>query len=281
MQLTWTAIVFANLVWGLSPILAKIGLQGVNEVHFLLLRFALSSLMLAPWMWPAIKKFRRRLAAGASGRAWSQLAVGAGTVAIHYYLQVFALKQAPVTWYVFFYSLCPILSLFIVRGPISRRLIVTGLAALVGCSIFADMQGEIGALTLIALIASVLTWVLFTWSVQSWQSLLTDAEISATVSGLSLVVFLTIAIMRGSPAASSWNGQAFFATLTLAVLLPLAFFAYSFALRRHAGLAVIGQYAEPIFGTAGAVLLLHEALSLRQTAGLIIVACALISARKA
>jgi drug/metabolite transporter (DMT)-like permease len=281
MRLTWTAIVFANLVWGLAPILAKTGLQGVDEVHFLLVRFALSSLILAPWMWPAMKKMRRCFAKGADGLGWIQLAVGACTVAIHYYLQVFALKQAPVTWYVFFYSLCPILSLFIVRGPVSRRLILTGLTALVGCSIFADMQGGIGALTLTALIASVFTWVLFTWSVQSWQSLLTDAEISATVSGLSFVVFLAIAVVRGSPAASSWNGQAFFATLTLAILLPLAFFAYSFALRRHAGLAVIGQYAEPLFGTAGAVVLLHEALSLRQTAGLIIVACALIGARKA
>jgi drug/metabolite transporter (DMT)-like permease len=186
-----------------------------------------------------------------------------------------------VTWYVFFYSLCPILSLFIVRGPVSRRLIFTGLAALSGCYVFADMQGGISAMTLAALIASVFTWVLFTWSIQSWQSLLTDAEISATVSVLSFVIFLVIAGMRGSVALNSWNGRAFFATLVLAILLPLAFFAYSFALRRHAALAVIGQYAEPIFGTVGAVVLLHEALSLRQTAGLIIVACALISARKA
>lgn len=280
MQLTWTAIVFANLVWGLAPILAKTGLQGVDEVHFLLVRFALSSLLLAPWIWPAMKKFRRWLSKEASGLAWVQLATGACTVAVHYYLQIFALKQAPVTWYVFFYSLCPILSLFIVRGPVSRRLIFTGLAALSGCYVFADMQGGISAMTLAALIASVFSWVLFTWSIQSWQSVLTDAEISATVSALSFVVFLVIAGIRGSTSLNSWNGQAFVATLALAILLPLAFFAYSFALRRHAGLAVIGQYAEPIFGTAGAVVLLHEALSLRQTAGLIIVACALISARK-
>lgn len=270
----WSAIIFANLVWGLAPILAKTGLQYVNEIDFLLVRFALSSLFLSPWVLSGVKKLGR-LSAG-------KVLLGIVSVSANYYLQVFALKQAPVTWYVFFYALCPILSVFVIRIALSARLAVAVGVACLGIWIFTDLQkSNIDGVTLAALIMNVVSWVLFTWSIQSWQKILDDAEISGAVSFLSLFVFLSIAVMRSEWTMAGWNTFSLIPTLALAVLLPAAFFAYSFALRKRAGLAIIGQYAEPVFGTLGGVLILHETVSARQMTGLFIVVCALMVSRKA
>src|SRR5690606_10918208 len=130
----------------------------------------------------------------------------------------------------------------------------------------------ITALSLSALVASVLTWVLFTGAVKRWQVVLSDSEISGLISAMSLLMFGTVAAFQPASIFSGWTSTAGVSTVSLAILLPAAFFAYSYSLRRNPGLAVLGQYSEPLFGTLGAVLILGEVLSARQVLGLAIIA---------
>jgi len=269
MNLAVAAALFANLIWGLAPVFAKVGLQNVNEVSFLLLRFFLSTVFLFPSLRGALKKIPRL--------PLRTLLLGTLTVAVHYYLQVYALKQAPVTWYVFFYSLCPILSLFAVRVRFSWKLFAVCFLAILGTLIFVNLgaHSAVSLQGLLALGASVVTWVLFTMAIREWQKELSDLEISATTNGLSLLVFATLAPLQTEPLLTGWNSQAVTATIALSLLLPLAFWAYSYSLRKAPSMAVLGQYSEPLFGTLGAVMFLGETLSSQQIWGLTLIAAAL------
>ncbi|MBC7370631.1 MAG: DMT family transporter [Bdellovibrionaceae bacterium] len=268
------AVLFANLIWGLAPVLAKVGLEGVDEVSFLLLRFGLSSLLLAPFVIRALRKIRFL--------SIQEILIGVVAVSFHYYLQIYALKHVPVTWYVFFYSLCPIISLFALRVRLSLRLMAVCALAIVGTFVFVDLGSgaNISATALLALLASVGTWVLFTVGIRSWQKKMSDIEISGMTSFLSFVVFLIVGVFYGSGSGASaliagWNQQALISTAALAVLMPIAFFAYSFSLRKAPALAVLGQYFEPLFGTIAAVLFLGEHVGQHQAWGLGVVAVAL------
>lgn len=249
--------------------MAKAGLENVGDISFLLTRFALSTLIFFPFVRSAVHKMHLLKK--------QHLLAGVLTVAVHYYLQVVALRHVPVTWYVFFYALCPILNLFAVRAPFSIRNFGVGLLALSGTWLFVDLDfaHDISGPMLFALIVSVLGWVLFTVVVRSWQSVLTDAEVSATTSALSFLVFGSMAFLSADNLVAGWSLRAGGLTLLLSLLLPLAFFSYSYSLRKNASMAVLGQYSEPVFGTLGALLFLGEILSSRQVAGLLVTALAL------
>jgi drug/metabolite transporter (DMT)-like permease len=60
------------------------------------------------------------------------------------------------------------------------------------------------------------------------------------------------------------------------VLLPIAFFCYAYGLRRARVFAVVGQYLEPVFGVAMAVVLFQERWTGWQAVGLVIVVVAMM-----
>ncbi len=270
MNFSVLAVLFANLVWGLSPILAKIGLQNIDEVSFLLIRLGLSSLFFLPFLYKAISKIRRLKI--------SYVLMGIGTISIHYYFQVFALKAVPVSWYVFFYALCPVISLFVMRVHFSIRIFIICSLAILGTLIFVDFfsASQVSSLSLTALFGSILTWSFFTWIIHNWQTELSDIEISATTNTLSFFVFALIALTKGSINCNGWNTATVGSTISLALLLPSAFFAHSYALRKNMQLDLLGQYSEPVFGILGAFIFLGESLSSHQLAGAAMMACALL-----
>lgn len=264
------AVIFANLVWGLSPVLVKLSLQNIDEMNFLFIRLGFSALFLSSFIIKAIPKMRRL-------NIW-YVFFGVATVSIHYYLQVFALKGVPVSWFVFFYALCPVISLFVTQVQFSIQILMICSLAILGTWMFVDLASSpyISPQSLLALFGSIVTWSVFTAIIRKWQTVLNDTEISAMTSGLSFLVFALIILPQCSFNSNDWTFSTVGPIIVLSLLLPAAFFAHSYSLRKNVQLAVLGQYSEPVFGIFGALVFLREALSPNQVVGVVLMICALV-----
>lgn len=253
--------VLAVFIWAVIPCLVKTGTETLSIPLLIVLRFLVASSVMLYWLPGVIKKMFR-----VKGWLWLLLLLDLGA---NYYFQSIAMKQLPVSWYIVIFSLNPILSLFFLKVPFNKNLILSIALSMMGTLCFLNWSEEkllMNPLTLISLMIGMLTWVIYTLLVKKFQNVYNDIEITTLTNFNSLIAALIIWSMEGFK-LSSLSATSLIAVTILGVGTVLAYIFYSYCLRRLPAFGILSQYLEPVFGIGAGYIMYHETLSIVQYVG--------------
>ncbi len=254
--LTGTLAVF---LWAAIPALVKTTTTEENLSYLLVLRFLISSLLFLPILKPVFCKILTA--------PKMQLLFLATILGANYYFQGLAMHMVPASWYVVIFSLNPIFAILLMKIPLTPRKVRGFALALIGTFLFTLGQVEEitwQALTFITI--GMITWVLYTQAIRKFQNTLTDLESSALTQWASLLSCAAIWTLQGLP-KQNLGLQQWTSLFVLGVSTPIAYFCFSYCLRKTPTFGVASQYLEPVFGVAIGVLFFHETLALSQMIG--------------
>lgn len=249
----------AIVIWALLPVLVKSIVNHVDVSFFLMQRFLFSTLILS-WVIPRIVIKLKFLSK-------KKLLYFIITLGGNFYLQTWALSQVPASWYVIIIALNPILTLILLRYRLTASTWGGIILALAGTYLFSIAQhGYLFAITplaMIALLGGMSTWSFYTVLVKDFHSVYSDLELTALSSIVSLAACLLIWTISGFPtdgAVLRYLPE----TLLISLIVPVAYFLYSYGIRKLPVVTVNAQYLEPILSLIFAALILHECLTSMQ-----------------
>jgi drug/metabolite transporter (DMT)-like permease len=249
----------AVFLWAAIPALVKTGTTQDNLSFLLVMRFLISSLIFLPFLKKVCSKLFQI--------PKKQLAILAVILGANYYFQGLAMHLVPASWYVVIFSLNPIIAILLLKIPLTSRKWIGFSLAFIGTLLFTIGQMESAPwLALIYITIGMLTWVLYTQTIQKFQTVFNDIESSAVTQFFSLIACAMIWFGHGLPTeelgAAQWTSLA-----VLGLTTPLAYYCFSFCLRKTPAFGVISQYLEPVFGVLIGVLFFHETLAWPQILG--------------
>jgi drug/metabolite transporter (DMT)-like permease len=249
----------AVFLWAAIPALVKTGTTEENLSLLLVARFLISSLIFLPLL--------KRVCSKISQIPIRHSVLLAVILGANYYFQGLAMHLVPASWYVVIFSLNPIIAVFLLKIPLNtRKWIGFGLAFL-GTALFTMGQMESAPVkALIFITIGMLTWVLYTQSIQKFQAVFNDVESSAVTQFFSLIACSLIWLGHGFPVqnlgTAEWSSLAI-----LGLTTPLAYYCFSYCLRKTPAFGVVSQYLEPVFGVLIGVIFFHETLGVPQILG--------------
>jgi drug/metabolite transporter (DMT)-like permease len=252
------AAFLAVLIWSVLPGICKYTVASVSITWMLLARFGIGSIVMLPWLLPVIKKAKE-----ISPTRWFLLAINLGA---NYYFQNRAIQGIPASFYIVIFSLAPIFSLIFLRKPLAKGQLfpfVTVVAGSIGFARYGDLKTNIDFTSTAALLIGMATWVWYTVQITHFQKIYDDKEVTIVTTFVSLIVVLLLWGIGGFPMEPLTRGLVY-SFLFLGLGTPLAYYFFLYGLRRVPVMAVVSQYAEPVFGIAFALAFLGEKLSLRQ-----------------
>ncbi|HVV67710.1 MAG TPA: DMT family transporter [Patescibacteria group bacterium] len=263
----------AIIIWASLPTLVKLIVTQVNVSFFLVQRFFISFLILC-WLTPRIiKKLKLVDSKILTG---FMIALGA-----NFYLQTYALSQVPAGWYVMIFALNPILTLLLLRHNITLTTWVGIALAVMGTYLFSIAQqgylSTISPLSIAALLGGMFTWSIYSVLVKKLHAIYSDTELTGLSSLVALITSLLIWSISGFPVDAGFI-KYLPVTLIIGLIVPVAYFLYSYGMRKLPVITVNAQYIEPIFSLFFASLILHENLNRNQyLASLIVIAGTILS----
>jgi drug/metabolite transporter (DMT)-like permease len=252
-------------IWALIPSLVKFGVAGDNLNGFLFSRFLLSSLVLALPLYASIRKLRRSNILPVF--LYCLLAM------IHFYYQAFALTEVSVGWYIVFFSLAPVFSLILVKGKLSRKLLLALSFGVLGAIAYAFGHYEIshiGYTELASLLWSFMSWIGVCVLVTRIQNSFTDLEI-ASLGNFSMFFFALFFLNFDIGSALSGDVVYWLVIASLALFAPLSFFLFSYSLRHFLSFGLVAQYLEIVFGLSLAWILFNEHITVLSLIGVIMI----------
>jgi drug/metabolite transporter (DMT)-like permease len=253
--------IFSVLCWASIPVVMKLGLEIVPLTYFLFLRFLVASVFCL-----MVTRIDFVKCTKLSLRQWAFLSV---LLAANFILQAIAIREIPATLYIAIFSLSPLISLLCVRASINSKSAVGIVLALVGTLVFALSSGQLEGLHwkgLPALLGGMMTWALYVPSVQSFQKIFTDRQVSAITSCVSFIPVTLLWLIEGAPVAKL-SPQGYLAIAIVGLLVPIAYWAFLYSVRHLPVFGISSQYLEPVFGFAFAVFILGETLTFSQVIG--------------
>lgn len=250
----------AVFLWSAIPALVKLGSLNQDISFLIVLRFAVSTLIFIPLLPRVFAKCRFI--------SWKMLLLLATTLACNFFFQGLAMKELPASWYIVIFSLNPILVLVAFGVRLNLRLMVWTTIPLLGTFLFIEGGGgwQFSALAMIYLVFGMLTWVLYTILLKKIQVHINDLEITALTQVAALVGSIVIWLARSAP-HQILSREDLFSIVVLGISTPLAYFGFSYCLRRTPVFGIVSQYLEPVFGVIIGVLAFHESLNLAQGLG--------------
>ncbi|PHV13234.1 DMT family transporter [Chitinimonas sp. BJB300] len=269
--------IVAVAVWAILPILIKHSAFDSNIALFLVVRFTLSTLLLASIMSSIVRKL-----AALRPIEWLAFLLLNGVI---YFLQTLALQAMPATLYIVVFSLTPILCLVTLR----IRLNVWGWLCvgitLLSCIWFAQSGHKTGGgsnlswMAMLAMLGGMVSWALYSAFIIRFQTTFSDIEIAGLSSLFGLMAAFPVWALAGFSTAGislpSLGGAAL-----VGLIVPIGYYTYSFALRKTPVFAVTSQYFEPILALGVAVALTAETITAQQAvAALICISAAALAER--
>jgi probable blue pigment (indigoidine) exporter len=254
----------AIVLWAMSPSLVKLQAMALSTLYFLFVRYLVSTVFLSPVL---VKIDFRRLQLG----NWFWLS-SACLLSLHVGLQVIALKGMPSGLYVLAYALSPVLTLIVMQARIPRLGWLYIVFGTIGAIVFALGSGlaAVSISGLVALLISMLSWVLLTKNMVTAQAHLSDIQITSLMNVGSFLVFSALFLIFDRNVAVLRTGD-WMSIVILALSIPLALFLFSFALRRVPVMAVFAQLFEPIIGVVAGYFILNEAINGLHVVGMMVV----------
>lgn len=270
----YVALLLSMIIWGGVPTMIKLALTQIDVSSFIVLRFMISSILLLPVLGSITRKIKL-----ISLPTWLAFAV---TVAVMFYSQTWAIGAVSVSWYVVLFSITPALIAVFLRYKMSWKTILC--VGLLGVSLFLFIStdrsdAQWSWLGLGAVFIGILSWVIYSVLIKKLHVAFNDVQITALTCYIAAIVNIGIWVMQGAHSLLNLSFNAYKLSALTGILLPLAFFCYSFAMRRVPRFAIFGQYFEPVFGLVIAVIVLGRSLSILQygLSGLILLEVALVT----
>lgn len=253
------ALIIAITIWGGLPTLTKLALDNMTVLGFIAIRFIFSSLLLSPYLLTVIKK-----SPDVPLKYWLILTV---IITLMFYSQTWAIQQVAVSWYVVIFSITPVIMALCLRYRMHWQAIVG--VILVGFSLLVFLSkgrdsGQWHLLGLTAVIVGMLCWVGYSLLVTRFHHAYSDIQITAITAYIAALVNVIIWLINVEHVSLAFDGQAYFLSAIAGVVLPIAFWSYSYALRRCPKFSVFGQYLEPALGLIIANFILGGTLMIKQ-----------------
>lgn len=253
------SLIIAITIWGGLPTLTKLALSNMTVLGFIAVRFVFSSLLLSPYLISVAKKCRQ-----VSLRYWLAFTV---TISLMFYSQTWAIEQVAVSWYVVVFSVTPVVMALCLRYKMHWQatlgVIVVGFSLSVFLSNGHD-SGQWHILGLLAVLVGMLCWVGYSILITQFHHAYSDIQITALTSFIAAIVNLIIWLAKTQSTVLYFNSYAYLFSAIAGIVLPVAFFSYSYALRHCPKFSIFGQYLEPVLGLIIANLILGGSLSLKQ-----------------
>lgn len=255
---------FAVLIWAAIPALVKTGSTGSNLSLLLMLRFLIASFLFLPIarsIWRKLNKPDLKILFAMS------VVLGA-----NFFFQGIAMQNLPASWYVVIFSLNPVLALIGVKTKMTSKILINIFLMLLGTVLFIDFKQVANShlsLSFAYVFVGMLTWVSYTLLLTKIQKKFTDYEVTGLTQQLALISCFVIWLLCGHP-TDLIAGQ-IPSIISLGVLTPLAYFLFSYCLRRNPAFGILSQYLEPVFGVLIGYLFLNESLSYVQIIGALLI----------
>lgn len=259
------AALVAIALWSAAPSLVHLTVQTVDPTYYLLLRF----LVVAPLSLAVLPAIARR----ALGVEVKLLAAFCVLTATNYYCQTLSLQALPASWYIVLFALNPLLSLALLRESISGGAKLSLCATLAGTALFLqtdDFAAIVTVWSVVVMLGNMVTWSLTIVAIARLQRSFSNMQLTMLANCVGLATVVPIWGAGGfATAPIAWDQAA--TIIAIGVGMPVAFFLFSFALRRAPLFAIVSQYLEPLFGLAVAVVFLREHIGVLQAVGALIV----------
>lgn len=270
-----SAIFGAIIIWASLPILVKLIVSQIDVSFFLAQRFLISFLVLS-WLTPKITKKLKFT----DSKIILGFIIATGA---NFYLQTYALSQVPAGWYVMIFALNPILTLLLLKHNLTGTTLLGIALAITGTYLFSTAQqgylSTISPIAIAALLGGMLTWSIYTVLVKKLQIIYSDIELTGLSSLVALIASLLIWSIRGFPVTDGFI-KYLPETILIGLIVPAAYFLYSYGMRKLPIFTVNSQYLEPIFSLFLASFILHESLNRNQYLSSIIVIAGTILSSK-
>ncbi len=260
----------AVLLWAITPVIFKLGMESIPLSYLLVLRFSVAVLLLLPFLPNLIKK-----RAGISMIDLLSLQI---ILAGALFSMGTALKSLSASFYIIVFSLSPILTLFLFRSVRLVKIIGPVLIMAIGTLVFVETtelskHSDIGDIAWLLL--GMLLWVLYTRFLSRLHTVCSDVDITTLTNLLCLIGSI---IWWGCEKFSvvPLSGLTFSIAAISGILSPIAFFAFSLGMRKSPIWTIAVQYLDPAFGVLAAWLLLGERVHPFQIAGVFVTTLGLI-----
>lgn len=251
--------ILAVFLWAAIPALVKTGTNENNLTLLLVIRFLISSVVFLPLLKTVLQRLPQ-----IPIKTLLLLTIVLGA---NYYFQGLAMHLVPASWYVVVFSLNPILALLLLKVPLNTRKWSGIILAFLGTLLFTVGQMSSAPWqALVFITIGMLTWVLYTQIIQKFQSIYNDVESSAITQLVSLGACTVLWLAHGTP-AQSLEPQQWTSLIILGLTTPLAYYCFSYCLRKTPAFGIVSQYLEPVFGVLIGIIFFHESLTLLQVLG--------------
>jgi probable blue pigment (indigoidine) exporter len=252
---------FAVALWAAIPAFVKIGTSADTLPFLLVLRFGIASLFFLPILkriFTNVNKIPWQL--------WLALFISLGA---NFYFQGLAMIDLPVSWYLVIFCLNPLFALIFLGISLHRKLIIGISLSILGTLLFVninEVSTQYGIWPFIYLTMGMLTWVSYTVLAKKFQSVYSSLEMTGITQVVSLIASVGIWLATGSH-IFTLNTEVVVAVLSLGILTPLAYYAFTSCLKVMPRFSVVSQYLEPVFGILIGFVFFHESFSIFQLIG--------------
>lgn len=250
---------FAVTIWALFPVLAKLVINGANISSFLMLRFLCSTLMLC-WIIPKVISKLSLL-------RFHKICYLIIIIGLNFYLQTYALSQISAGWYVIIFALNPVLTLLILKYKFVPLTWLGLLIALFGLYLFnieqVNLHMAIKPIVVIFLTGGMLSWSIYVVLIKDVQNIYSDIEIAALTNFFGFCTSLCIWVI-GHAKIVGFSIHQLILSILLGLFVPVAYFLFSYGLRKSPNFTINAQYFESIISLLFAKSILHENITILQ-----------------
>lgn len=255
----YAALLLSVAIWGGLPTITRIALTKMSVLAFITMRFLFSSILLSPYFLDVIKKYKK-----VSFGYWLAFVV---TITLMFYSQTWSVAHIPVSWYVVIFSITPVVMALCLRYQMKWQAVFGVFLVLVNLFLFLSSGHGVfqwSVFGLVAVLIGMLCWVAYTVLLHQFHSIYNDIQITALTCYIAAAVNFCIWMFQGSYSGFHLSVYSCVISASLGIILPLAFFSYSYAMRHQPKFSIFGQYLEPVFGLIIALMILGGALSIKQ-----------------
>lgn len=231
----------AVFIWVISIAVIKELLWELNFFFYLFIRFGSTSLILAFPLYKALKKSIKLKE--------YFIVLFLCSAGLHVPLQTLAIKVSSISWYISFMAFSP-LCVTIFSGTLNKHIFFTLVIGIIGVLCFTnptELNTFPHTYEFLALLASLGTWTLLTTLIKRINVNYSDLEIASLVSFGGFLVSFIIFTSQKFP-FQNLNLALSIKLLFLIIGSPLAYWFFSFGIRKNPFMAIISQYMEFIFG---------------------------------
>jgi drug/metabolite transporter (DMT)-like permease len=240
-HISLAAASLAVFIWVISIVVIKEILRELDFFFYLFIRFGCTVLILALPLFNALKK-------GLRIKSYF-IVIFLCSAGLHVPMQNLAIKVSSLSWYISFMAFSPLCAT-ILTGKINKAILLALIIAIIGALCFTksgELTKPIHLYEIMALLGSLSTWTLLTTLIKKLNIDYSDLEIASLVSLGGFLVSFFIFTLQGFPFQKV---TLILSTKLLFLILgsPLAYWFFSYSIRKNPLMGIISQYMEFIFG---------------------------------